>query len=141
MGPHLRLRLQEMQSRATANFYDPKLATSFDFPDIPQLTPEGFVVDLDGGPATQDVATLSSLNYKVQPITMPSISSVDPNHGANLKPATLTITGDGFMEGAQVKLVRAGEPDIVGNAVVTKKIASPPHSTLPEKRGDLGTSW
>jgi hypothetical protein len=110
-----------IQSRATANFYDPKLATSFDFPDIPQLTPEGFVVDLDGNPATQDVATLSSLNYKVLPITMPSISSVDPNHGADLKPATLTITGDGFMEGAQVKLIRAGEPDIVGNALVTKK--------------------
>lgn len=110
-----------VESRATANFFDPKLATSYDFPDITELTYEGFVVDLGGNPATPDVVTLSSLKYKVIPVTMPTISSVDPNRGGDLKTAVVTITGDGFMEGAQVKLARNGQSAIVDNNPVVMK--------------------
>jgi hypothetical protein len=45
---------------AESNFFDPGLATSAMFPTLPQLTPDGFVVSLDGNPSTHDVATLSS---------------------------------------------------------------------------------
>ena len=127
--------VQGAESRATTNFFDPKLATSYDFPDIPQLTYEGFVVDQDGDPVTQDVASLSSLNYKVIPVTMPTVSSVDPKRGGDLKTAVVTITGDGFMEGAQVKLVRNGEPDIVGTAVVTKNSIAATFDLAGKTRG------
>ncbi len=62
--------------KAYAEFDDPGLASAADFPGVPGLTPEGFVVDLDGDPRTQDAATLSSLGYSVEPI--PDLMALSP---------------------------------------------------------------
>lgn len=104
----------EGQLYAYTSFSLSRIALAGEFPDITELSPEGFVVDLDGNPATRDVATLSSLGYQLIPFSEPSITSIFPTKGGDTRPVTVTITGDGFLQGAQVKLSRAGEADIVG---------------------------
>ncbi len=45
----------------------------------------------------------------------PDVTGLDPNQADNCAPLYgATVTGDDFMPGSTVKLVRAGEPDIVG---------------------------
>ena len=51
---------------AESNFFDPQLATSTLFPTIPELTPQGFVVNLDGDPTSHNVVTLGSLGLSLE---------------------------------------------------------------------------
>lgn len=52
---------------AWADFYDPRIVTSFDFPTVLQLSPDGFSVVLDGG----TYSTLSTEGYSIAQIPEP----------------------------------------------------------------------
>lgn len=54
----------------------------------------------------------------------PEIYNVTPNHGGNIGNVTVEIFGSGFIPGANVKLTRSGQPDIVANSSLTT-IVSP----------------
>ena len=56
-------------------------------------------------------------SYVIEFDVEPSSPSVFPNKGGDTGSATVRISGRGFIEGATVKLVRAGQPDIVGDPV------------------------
>lgn len=62
---------------AESNFFDPGLATSGLFPNLPQLTPDGFGVDTSGG----NVAPLEGAGLSLRPLP---------------EPATLTLLGLGL---------------------------------------------
>ena len=51
----------------------------------------------------------------------PTVTSVDPSTGLNTGPFTISnITGTGFLSGAQVKLVKAGETDLIAGSVTVE---------------------
>ncbi|MFZ5832219.1 MAG: PEP-CTERM sorting domain-containing protein [Planctomycetota bacterium] len=53
---------------AWSDFYDPRLVTSQDFGGIPELTPDGFAVVLDGG----QYSNLSAEGYSISTVPEPS---------------------------------------------------------------------
>lgn len=44
----------------------------------------------------------------------PVITSISPNSGINTDTVSTTITGSNFQAGATIKLIKAGQPDIIG---------------------------
>ncbi|MBI2918245.1 MAG: PD40 domain-containing protein [Chloroflexi bacterium] len=45
-----------------------------------------------------------------------AVSAIVPNKGGDTGLATVTVHGQAFQKGAQVKLVRAGQPDVIGGS-------------------------
>ena len=50
--------------------------------------------------------------------TGPTVTDVTPGAASNTEPVELTLTGTGFETGAEIRLVRNGQPDIEGTGVV-----------------------
>jgi hypothetical protein len=71
-------------------------------------------------------------NNNVPTPTVFSISAVTPNKGGNTGTVSITIHGSGFKSGATVKLVRAGQPDIIAATVGVSA-----DSTIARARFDL----
>jgi hypothetical protein len=69
-----------------------------------------------------------------------SISTIQPNKGGDIGPVTVFINGGGFVSGATVKLVQAGQPDIAGTPVSVAIDGSSIRTTF-DLRGKALGAW
>lgn len=86
-----------------------------------------------GGGINEGDAFVAKIGNNNIPLpTVLSISAVTPNRGGNAGSVTVTVHGSGFANGATVKLVRAGQPDIIAATVGVSE-----DSTIARARFDL----
>jgi hypothetical protein len=97
-----------------ASEHESCLATSSRLPAVAGLTPEGFVLDADGDPATHDFVAPTSAGYSVTSGTAPDLVAMSPSTTGESGPVTATIRGRAFGPTATAKLVAPGEADIDG---------------------------
>lgn len=71
--------------------------------------------------------------------TAPVITKVSPDAGGNTGTVTVTIEGDNFQEGAEVKLTRSGESDILSNPVTVENPTT--MTAVLDLTGALPGSW
>ncbi len=80
------------------------------------------VLTLQNDPAgkylTESQSNSATVTIRDDSLTAFSLTSMTPQRGSNQGIVTATITGKNIKQGAAVKLVRAGQSDIVGEAVV-----------------------
>ena len=93
-----------------------------------------YVFGIEGGDAVslRITETITITAYAYDPATLlgdslvttgiymvpPVINSMTPNKGPNYQPITVTITGDHFKPGVDVRLKRNMEPDIIATSVI-----------------------
>ncbi|WP_250987966.1 PKD domain-containing protein [Methanoculleus oceani] len=89
---------------------------SFGSDDGKFRTPCGITVDAAGNVYVADF--YNNRIQKFAPIPIPTIAGIIPDSGPNTGPVSITdLSGTGFIDGATVKLTRAGEAEIVATDV------------------------
>lgn len=98
---------------STGNAFIAGRTASTDFPTTRPIQP------IYGGSSSGfGDAFIAKINTGTVVVPPPfSISAITPNRGGNTGLVSVTIHGSGFVNGATVKLVTAGQPDIIATAV------------------------